>query len=356
MFNNILIDGFKFYATIDEETYYSIKEPIIKALERHFFKNAYSISYKYNKLLIAFNPTRYFWEDFKGDDYNLDMPPEEELYKLFVEMGFYSMPEYLADSFIISLIHLAKNFLMVYIVIKYINHMRTRTFKKGFKQINVKSEKNNDTLTLATPDRGYDDSKAKDRKFIFYNKGRELKDKTNSNSLNIRLKSPLSEEEKAMIPSTACNEAGTSIRLDNLNILRFEQQYMHKSKLEPLARFLQGEDYKKGLKLSTFLELLKQGQLYKKLDEFYTKQAKEIVFFDEISQETPLSDEEELLKYLLNGVNGKGVDTSDLVESFSTESQKIEFIKTLKKVQSVTVDNEYYCELYKKIIGHQINL
>ena len=352
MFNNILIDGFKFYATIDEAPYYSIKEPIMKALEKHFFKNAYSFSYKYKKLFISFNPTRYFWGDLHGDDYNLDMPPEEELYKFFIEMGFYEMTETLLNSFNISLIHLCKNFLMAKIIIEYIRYMRKRSFKKKFKPLEMKADA--PTLTLATLDRGYDDCKAKDRKFILYGKVKELKDKTGKSPLLVRLKIPLTSEEKALIPAEYYNEESLVINLDNLNILRFEQQYMHKAKLEPLARFLQGEDYKDGLKLSTFLKLLEQGQLYKKLDEFYTMQAKEIVFFDEISDGIPLSEEEELLKHLLNN-NGKGVDTSDLIESFSTESQKIEFKKTLRKVQSVTVDNAYYCELYKKIIRHQIS-
>jgi len=345
MLSNILVDKLQFY--INTKTNYihdNMLTTFNDVFKHHFAEGAYSTFTKYGRTTVRLTPTRYFPEYTSlGDDYNIDMPPEEELYKLFQEMGLYSYKSNYLGNFIISELHLTKNILTDANVLPYIKVLGDRKYKSKFNAIWIKSSTQNATLNITTLTRNNHKDSLGDRNFIHYDKIQELKDKKNRKHLNVRLKYPLNVREIALLPQHVYCSATNSIILDNLNILRIEQQYKGGRKLKPLAIYLGAEDGV--LRLSMLLALLKEGKLYSKLNEFYTKQEKEIVFINLPLQEVKLKENERLLKHL-----AQEHDTSFLIELFPTEAQKRGLQATFKKLQSNTENDVLYNEIYRKII------
>ena len=101
------------------------------------------------------------------------------------------------------------------------------------------------------------------------------------------------------------------------------------------------------LTLPILIELLEQGTLYKKLDEFYTNELRKYVFFDDIEQlkDITLNKHEQMIVDEMLEYDDIDINTfAHLWEEIDYTSQ---FKYSTKKILYHTI-GQYYKELYEK--------
>ena len=328
MHGNLLIDKLGFYAPIPElkdlgaDVDFQLNQ-MNKCMGKNFPQNAYTIKTSRQKLSLCFTPTRYLKNDEKYTDTNLEMPTEDELYELFIELGLYNLDDNLIDKYRVSVLHLTKNNYMENSSIDYINFLANRMYKKKFKALLHHSSETNKTLYVTTLAKHFTEKdKVGDRQYLFYDKAQELQDKANIREIVLR--QGLSEEEQALISSEAYNTETKTLYLDKVNILRCELQYRYKPKLQNISNFLTGKKGKDGLKLKTLLDLFYQEPVISgdvRLNNYEQ-------MFADLTKENPLPPS--LMKIFKD--NGFGNSFSNL----------------LKKVHS-SYTSPLYIELYNKL-------
>ena len=350
MHGNLLIDKLGFYAPIPDLTDLEVDvdfqlNQMNKCMGKFFPQNAYTIKTSRQKLSLCFTPTRYLKNDEKYTDTNLEMPTEDELYKLFVELGLYNLDDNVIDKYRVSVLHLTKNNYMENSPIEYINFLSNRQYKKRFKALLHHSSDTNKTLYVTTLAKHFTEKdKVGDRQYLFYDKAQELQDKANIKEVVLRL--GLSEEEQALIPSEAYDAETKTLYLNIVNILRCELQYRYKPKLQNISNFITGKKGKDGLKLKTLLDLLKERKLYETLERYYINALQEVIFYQEpvISSDVRLNNYEQMFADLIN----EDPLPPSLMKIFKDNGFGNSFSNLLKKVHS-SYTSPLYIELYNKL-------
>lgn len=354
MFGEILVDKIRInipvYILIQENIDINSFQRRIKViLSKYFFKGAFNVTLSRNQVKITLTPTRFKpISDYTYTDVNLEMPSEEWLYDLLKELGcFKSENRRILEACKVVKLHLTKNLITEYPVITYIDSLSNRMYKRMKANI-IESNETNRTLSIATPKR---DRKVKntngDRQFILYDKSQQLKDKAGFEY--VILKAPLSEEEKRLIPLKYYSEQTGYLRISKLNLARLELQYANSSKIKKLSQFITSNKEDTGLQLCTLLELLAEGELCSKLEQFYTKELQEYIFFNVPQNEPqPATRWNGLFPELINNADIKSMIA--LYSECTTEklNNKGNFMTAVKDAQKTASDN-LYAELYQKL-------
>lgn len=257
------------------------KQELKNFLINYFYdKKAFSVTIAYGYIRITLTPTRFKPNDRAiYTDTNLEMPSEKWLLNLFMKLGF-DKNRRICESANITWIHLTKNIITNDVPLDYITFLADFPLKRRFISSQISSNARNTTLRLSTPKR---DTTKKDiigdRTFIFYDKTQELLNKAKKDI--ITLKYPLTDDEIKYISLHGGYkiEKNNILNISELNLLRCELQYRYKDKLKPLQKFLNPKSNEDSLTLATLLELLIKNELYKKLDEFYTNELQDVVFY-----------------------------------------------------------------------------
>lgn len=311
-----------------------------ETLEKYYPSSAYSVSKSRGEIKITLTPTRFKpAHNFAYTDVNIEMPSEKWLLNLFLELGFKNRR--FSETARIVWFHLTKNVIVNNPVPLYKKFLSCYPYARRYKPAFVYSSEDNATLRLATQKRNKEKKDIKgDRMIIFYDKVQELRDKANLD--RITLKEPLTDEEISILEACGgCyNRRFRELYLDNLNLLRCEQQYKYREKIEPLARFL-NDSTDDILTVGILIDLLKKESLYKKLDSFYIQQLKKIIFYNEPNVKT----------------NSYQRSFFDLVQKADITELKLiykacglvdRFEKNLKKFFKHN-KSDFYTELYQKL-------
>lgn len=346
LFNDLLIDKLRFYindtdfSNTDRSEFLANIENVMSS---HYPDNAYRLNTSRQRISLEFTPTRYRTNEGQTDT-NLIMPTEEELYKLFKELGFYNLPENIYNSFVVSKLHLTKNFYTQNAVPRYIKMLKNRKYRAGIKPIQNTSNVTNTSLILSTLKKDYSDKNIIGNKVIlFYDKVQELKDKSALNEIYLR--DPLPLKDVNILPKGAYSNNPPYLSLNNLHILRCELQYATSVKLKKISDFIFDTKNNHDLRLATLLNLLKEQKLYSTLERFYTNELRNNVFFDEpLNSEVKLSKHEKLLAELI-----KGKSATRLLGMYKG-SPKNSLSRVLKKLQMADSRNKLYVELYREVI------
>lgn len=352
MFGDILIDKIRVnipvYILIQENIDINSFQRWIKViLSKYFFKGAFNVTLSRNQVKITLTPTRFKpISDYTYTDVNLEMPSEEWLYNLLKELGcFKSENRRILEACKVVKLHLTKNLITEHPVITYIDSLSNRTYKRMKANI-IESNETNRTLSIATPKR---DRKVKnttgDRQFILYDKSQQLRDKAGFEY--VILKAPLSE--KRLIPLKYYSEQTGYLRISKLNLARLELQYANSSKIKKLSQFITSNKEDTGLQLCTLLDLLEYEALYSKLEQFYTKELQEYIFFNVPQNEPqPATRWNGLFSELINNADIKSMIA--LYSECTTEklNNKGNFMSAVKDAQK-TASNNLYAELYNKL-------
>ena len=353
MFGEILVDKIRINISVHiliqkKININSFQRWIKVILSKYFFKGAFNVTLSRNQVKITLTPTRFKpISDYTYTDVNLEMPSETWLYDLLMKLGcFKSENRRIVEACKVVKLHLTKNLITEHPVITYIDSLSNRTYKRMKANI-IESNETNRTLSIATPKR---DRKVKntngDRQFILYDKSQQLKDKAGFEY--VILKAPLSEEEKRLIPLKYYSEQTGYLRISKLNIARLELQYANSSKLKKLSQFITCKE-DTGLQLCTLLDLLEEANLYFKLEQFYTEELREYIFFNVPQNEPqPATRWNGLFAELINNADIKSLIA--LYSECTTErlNNKGNFMTAVKEAQKTTSD-DLYAELYNKL-------
>ena len=350
LFDTILPDKLKVSISIKAFENFDImnfKQRICTALKNHFPDNAFEVKLTKTTLYFWITPTRYRTSpsDNKHTDTNLIPPTEEELYNLFIEMGLVELTAQNEDSIVVNWLDITKNTLVSKPVSAYIKLLKNRLYKGFLEVIDDSSSAKNTSIVISALKK---DCTEKDitgtRKYIFYDKMQQLKDKSSLRSVELRR--PLTNKEIQMLPVGSCNETGTFIDFRGIYILRTELQFKQNNKLQYVSQFLTGNKSDTKLKFSTILELLEKRELYAKLDEYFTYTVKTNIFYDNPNNNTRLTSYDRLLLRLI-----KNQSKTSLLIMYEFDEKLHNLAKAvLFKIQSAEASaNELYKELYLKL-------
>lgn len=350
LFDTILPDKLKISISVKAFENQDIslwKSRIETTLKNHFPDNAYEVKLMKRTLFFWITPTRYRTSpsDNKHTDTNLIPPTEEELYTLFAEMGLTELIAQNEDSIVVNWLDITKNTLVSKPVSAYIKLLKNRLYKGFLEVIDDSSSAKNTSITISALKK---DCTKKDitgtRKYIFYDKAQQLKDKSSLRSVELRR--PLTKREIKMLPVGTCNETGTFIDLRDVYILRTELQYKQNNKLQYVSQFLTGNKNDTKLKFSTILELLEKRELYAKLEEYFTYSIEKNIFFDNPNNKVRLTSYDKLLLQL-----SKNQSKTLLLNMYEFDDKLHNSAKAvLFKIQSAEASvNEFYKELYLKL-------
>lgn len=349
MIGNILIDAIRINMPDSFLLQEGLQNFIRDTLSRHFSNGAFHISVSRNELKITLTPTRFIPipADYNFTDVNLEMPSEDWLFNLLSELGCYKSENrrFIEDCRIVKL-HLTKNLITEHPVITYIDSLSNRTYKRMKANI-IESNETNRTLSIATPKR---DRKVKntkgDRQFILYDKSQQLKDKAGFKY--VILKTPLSKEEIQLVSLKNYNEETGFLKISELNFARLELQYATSSKLKKLSNFITGNNNDTELNLSTLLDLLQERRLFSTLEQFYTNELREYIFFNAPQVETkPATRWNGIFQELISEADVKSMIALYTECTSDSINNKGNFISAVKEAQKVR-SNELYTELYQK--------
>lgn len=342
MFGNILIDKLRISVKITQG--FACKEAKVKldfVMSEHFRDNNYTINYSKTYFRVTFTPTLYLESVDEYEDkpiHNLEMISEEKLLRLLNDI--YGV---LGDSAVVTWIDLTKNILLEGNTREYIDVISKRKIKYPYKKHPITSKIQNTTLTLSPLKRSNTvECKNMNRIITFYDKIQEIKSKSNVRFLdNVRL----SKEEIEQLQVNYNPEAGR-LFLKGLNILRCEQRYKFTNNIMRITQLLTDSKSSKELTLALIIELLKRNELYRKLDEFYTKELREYIFYENThgNKEVKLNKQEERIATLVNKYN---IDISDYQQLFYDIGYNEHFNRFARKIHSCTT-GEYYKTLYIK--------
>lgn len=352
MFGNILIDKLRFSVKRDEIfNHYDIQKKLNNIMSKHFRGNNYTVNFNKCYFRITFTPTLYLDNVIESEGkpvLNLDMISEDKLLKLLKEI--YATLE---EDAVVTWIDLAKNASTSLPTFEYIEALSKRQFKYPYRVNDCTSQGGNTSLILSPVKRSKDiKSRNKNRQICFYAKVDEINNKTKVPFID---DVHLSDDEIAQVPETNYERETGRLWLNgknSLNILRCEQRYKFTTNIQRITRNLTGSKDEKQLTLSMLIELLEAGNLYKKLDEFYTNELRKYVFFDDIKQEknVKLNKHEEIVRDTL--VEHDNVDIKAFQHLFEETGFKNQFKYSTKKVL-YHITGKYYIELYNKFIYTQ---
>ena len=326
------------------------KQDLKNILIKYFLdKKAYSVSTAYGYLRITLTPTRFKPNDRAiYTDTNLEMPSETWLFNLFKELGFNNKNRRIVESSYITWIHLTKNIITDKAPLDYIMFLADFPLRKRFISSLISSNARNTSLRLSTPKRNANMKDIiGDRIFLFYDKTQELQNKAKKG--NITPKYKLTENEIKCISEHGgwYYEPANYLNISGLNLLRCELQYRYKDKIKPLQKFLNPKSKENNLTMATIIDLLREKELYTKLETFYPNELREVVFY-----KLPDEPQEQLTSYKRAFADLLGdTDLTTLQLLYDSFDLGNIFKNNRTNLQKSSID--LYRELYKKIIeGH----
>ncbi len=325
------------------------KQELKNILIDYFYdKKAFSVTIAYGYLRITLTPTRFKPNDKAiYTDTNLEMPSEKWLLNLFKKLGF-DKNRRMYESANITWIHLTKNIITDNRPLDYIQFLADYPLKKRFISTLISSNAINSTLRLSTPKRDtHKNDIIGDRVFIFYDKTQELLNKANKGI--ITLKYPLTDDEIMNISSHGGYkiENNSILNISNLNLLRCELQYRYKDKIKLIEKFINPKSEQDSLTIATIIDLLRKKELYAKLDEFYTKELQDVVFY-----KLPYEPQAELTSY--KKAFAELLNDSDLITlELLYDSFNLGQIFRNNKAKLQRTNTNLYREMYNKFIQGQ---
>ena len=350
MLGNVLIDKLRFSLKIDgsfnPKEVFQILENI---MSQHFRENNYTLSYDKCYFRLTFTPTLYL-TDVKAMEnkpiLNLDMIEENTLLDLLTQIH-----NVMRDNAVVTWIDLAKNIVTEEQTLNYIKAMSKRQFKYPYKKNECTSKCVNTSLILSSVKRMDEvDCRNKNRQIELYSKIEEIRSKTKTPFVDDIW---LSNEEIEQVPESNYNrETGRLMfygkgGLNDLNLLRCEQRYKYTKNISRITRCLTDSKNTTKLTLSILIDLLGKGELYNKLDEFYTNELKKYVFYNDIEPkpDIKLNKNEQMV---LDKISELDTDINEFEFLFSEIGYKKQFKHTTKKIL-YNATEKYYTELYSKL-------
>lgn len=347
MFGDILIDKLRISLKLNcEFNPYKAQELLDDIISKHFRKGNYTVNFDKSYFRVTFTPTLYLDDVMETEDkpiLNIQMPETSKFLLLLKQIY-----KVLGRNAVITWIDITKDVLTLLDANEYIKALSKRKYKFHYNKSEYTSQTNCVTLTLSPRKRNdVVDCKIDNRKITFYSKVSQIKSKTKTRFID---NVSLSDEEKELFSEEEYKgiyiaETGR-LYIDNLKILRCEQRFKFSNNIKRITNILTGSKEMDKLTLALFIEYLENGELYKKLDEFYTNELRKHVFYDDINEnmDIKLNKHEEITKDCLNKYD---IDINDFQFLFEETGFKKQFAYSRKKVQYHT-QGKYYKELFKK--------
>ena len=162
----------------------------------------------------------------------------------------------------------------------------------------------------------------------------------------------LSDEEIAQIPECLYEREIGRLWLNQgvnkLHLLRLEQRYKYTKYIKKITHHLTGSNDVDELTLPILIELLEKGELYKKLDEFYTNHLRKHVFFDDIEQLKDITLNKHELMIVDELQEYDDIDINTFAHFFKEIDLTSQYKYSTKKILYHTI-GKYYKELYAKL-------
>ncbi|OLA95016.1 MAG: hypothetical protein BHW64_00755 [Candidatus Melainabacteria bacterium LEY3_CP_29_8] len=320
MFGNILVDKLRISKKVILGFDCSkAKAQLDLILKKRFRPENYTVNYSKTYFRVTFTPTLYLdsVEDNENKPiHNLEMISEENLLELLIQIY-----EVLGNNAVITWIDLTKNILIEESALMCIEAISKWKVKYPYRKHPITSRVKNTTLTLSPLTRkDMVACKNPNRRITFYPKIRELESKSKMRFLD---DVHLSEEE-----------------------IRREQRYKFTVNIKKITQLLTGSKNSSELTLSMLINLLTRGELYKKLDEFYSNELRQYIFYEDVheNKEVKLNRQESRIVEIVNKHN---IDIAEYQYLFSDIGYKEHFNRSSKKVYYHT-RGKYYNELYDK--------
>lgn len=355
MFGNILIDKLRFSIKRDEINPYEAQHRLNAIMSEHFRKENYTANFDKCYFRLTFTPTLYLdsVEAMEGlPILNFEMISEQKLSQLLKQV--YSV---LGNKAVGTWLDLNKGILTEEPVFKYIKVLGKRQFRYPYKKNDSTSKTAVTSLILSSVKR--DDSEVDTRntaqQMIWYDDVEEITSKSDIRFID---DVHLSDEEIAQIPECLYEREIGRLWLqrgvDKLHLLRQEQRYKYTKYIKKITHHLTGSNDVNELTLPILIELLEKGELYKKLDEFYTNQLCKYVFFDDIEQlkDITLNKHEQMIVDELQTYDD--IDINTFAHLFKEIDHTNQYKYSTKKILYHTI-GKYYRELYTKLGIQSLN-
>lgn len=343
MFGNILVDKLRISKKVILGFDCSkAKAQLDLILKKRFRPENYTVNYSKTYFRVTFTPTLYLdsVEDNENKPiHNLEMISEENLLELLIQIY-----EVLGNNAVITWIDLTKNILIEESALMCIEAISKWKVKYPYRKHPITSRVKNTTLTLSPLTRkDMVACKNPNRRITFYPKIRELESKSKMRFLD---DVHLSEEEIRQLPVANYQKETGRLFLQDLNIVRCEQRYKFTVNIKKITQLLTGSKNSSELTLSMLINLLTRGELYKKLDEFYSNELRQYIFYEDVheNKEVKLNRQESRIVEIVNKHN---IDIAEYQYLFSDIGYKEHFNRSSKKVYYHT-RGKYYNELYDK--------
>lgn len=349
MFGNILIDKLRFSVKRDEINPYEAQYKLNAIMSEHFRKDNYTANFDKRYFRLTFTPTLYLdsVEAMEGlPILNLEMISEQKLLQLLKQV--YSVLGYKAVG---TWIDLNKGIITEEPVFKYIKALGNRQFRYPYKKNESTSKTAVTSLILSSVKR--DDSEVDSRntaqQITLYDDVEEITSKSDTRFIDDVY---LSDEEIAQIPECLYEREIGRLWLNQgvnkLHLLRLEQRYKYTKYIKKITHHLTGSNDVDELTLPILIELLEKGELYKKLDEFYTNHLRKHVFFDDIEQLKDITLNKHELMIVDELQEYDDIDINTFAHFFKEIDLTSQYKYSTKKILYHTI-GKYYKELYAKL-------
>ena len=351
MFGDILIDKLRISLKLTEGFDCNVaKIKLDNIMSKHFRSNNYTVNYDKRYFRVTFTPTLYLDEVVEEEGkyvpiFNMQMPEQLKFLSLLKQIY-----DFLGDNATITWVDITKNIIIHSKAEEYIQTLLKCKPKYPYNKAEYTSRRNNITVSLSPRKRkNVVNCKNSNRQITFYSKISEIKTKTKSKARfieNVRL----SEEEIELLSKEGYHdkydvEKGR-LYFSELNILRCEQRYRYSNNIKRIVYVLTNSRNENKLNLQLFINLLENNELYSKLDEFYTNELRQYIFYHDIEgkEDIKLNKHEEIVK---DCIKEHDIDITNFQYLFEELGLKDKFVYSMKKILYYTI-SDYYRELYKK--------
>ena len=351
MLGNILIDKIRFSVKRNDSfNPYDTLDRLNTIMSEHFRDKNYAILFDKSYFRLTFTPTLYLdsVEAMEGKPIlNLDMINEKKFLALLKQIY-----DVLKDNAVVTWIDLTKNILTNFQTQLYVKAMSRRQFRYPYRINDTTSQCVNTSLTLSPVKRKDEiNSRNTNRQMTLYDDVAEATSKTRIPFVDNVF---LSEDEIAQIPEVNYDRETGRLWLNGidscspLHLLRFEQRYKYTINIKRITHHLIDSKDADELTLPILIELLEKGELYSKLEEFYTNELRKYVFFDDIEkeQDIKLNKNEQMIVDKMLEYDDIDINTFEML--FFEIGYKNQFKYSTKKILYHAI-GQYYQELYEKL-------
>lgn len=337
LFGDILVDKFRFAYQKHSILHENMVD--MRLCQNYYFPDS-TIDYKCGNVLATFTPTKMAGERGSNSSHNLQMPLQELFLECLKDITLDKTE--IQQKCRLTLIHLAKNFLLSKPINEYISVLVEKQYCRLVPEVISSSDNGSCSLYLRY---NHDIDSEYNPKFLikFYDKVAEYYKR--HKTYICHLQEPLTEYEKSLVGS-AYDEEKNTLNLEGLNILRVEIEFHGSEKIKPIKLNLNRKsDY---LTLDLPIEAMKEGTLYITLDKIFTETLKKLVFN---AEETLDSATVELSK--IRKLACKCLLKSNRIYHYKAIAgelgQENQFSTINGIVRKIVPDSELYLELYNNL-------